>query len=300
MPPKKKADVKADKAEKLKPKASVSKSPEKSQPKAADTKLKATRSKDKVQPTPAQPEPAATRGRRSARQPSPVPDPTPPKELKSSKKSEPKADKNVKKDEVKTDKKDEPTSKVVTKPTATDNKDDDEQQIVKVVTKGGAAVDNFVIGKENFRVYQEGGKTYAVTLNLADLQENNNKFYIVQMLLNEQSGSMYVWNRWGRVGVPGQNCLKGPMTKDKAIQEYNSKVREKTGKGYREIEIKYDDEQAPKQAENQKPKKQNNVASKMDSSLVNLISLIFDVNVMNNTMKQIGYDAKKMPLGKLG
>ena len=38
----------------------------------------------------------------------------------------------------------------------------------------------------------------------------------------------------------------------------------------------------------------------MDSALVNLISLIFDMNVMNNTMKEIGYDAKKMPLGKLG
>ena len=51
MPPKKKADVKAAKADKLNPKPSVSKSPEKSTPKP-DTKLKATRSKDKVDPVP--------------------------------------------------------------------------------------------------------------------------------------------------------------------------------------------------------------------------------------------------------
>lgn len=38
----------------------------------------------------------------------------------------------------------------------------------------------------------------------------------------------------------------------------------------------------------------------MDSGLQKLINLIFDVNMMNNTMKQIGYDSKKMPLGKLG
>jgi poly [ADP-ribose] polymerase len=38
----------------------------------------------------------------------------------------------------------------------------------------------------------------------------------------------------------------------------------------------------------------------MDQGLQKLISLIFDVNIMNNTMKEIGYDAKKMPLGKLG
>jgi poly [ADP-ribose] polymerase len=38
----------------------------------------------------------------------------------------------------------------------------------------------------------------------------------------------------------------------------------------------------------------------MDNGLQKLISLIFDVNIMNNTMKEIGYDAKRMPLGKLG
>jgi poly [ADP-ribose] polymerase len=38
----------------------------------------------------------------------------------------------------------------------------------------------------------------------------------------------------------------------------------------------------------------------MDAGLQKLINLIFDVNIMNNTMKEIGYDAKKMPLGRLG
>lgn len=38
----------------------------------------------------------------------------------------------------------------------------------------------------------------------------------------------------------------------------------------------------------------------MDPALQRLMGLIFDVNIMNNTMKEIGYDAKKMPLGRLG
>ena len=38
----------------------------------------------------------------------------------------------------------------------------------------------------------------------------------------------------------------------------------------------------------------------MDDSMQRLMSLIFDVNILNNTMKEIGYDAKKMPLGRLG
>ena len=38
----------------------------------------------------------------------------------------------------------------------------------------------------------------------------------------------------------------------------------------------------------------------MDPRLKKLINLIFDAKLMNNTMKQIGYDPNKMPLGKLG
>lgn len=39
--------------------------------------------------------------------------------------------------------------------------------------------------------------------------------------------------------------------------------------------------------------------SKLPTSVKNLVQLIFDLKMMNNQMKEIGYDAKKMPLGKL-
>jgi poly [ADP-ribose] polymerase 2/3/4 len=80
-------------------------------------------------------------------------------------------------------------------------------------------------------VFQENGKTYSATLNQSNLDQNNNKFYIVQILQNETLGNFFIWNRWGRVGVPGMNALKGPMTKDAAIREYNSKHHDKTVKG---------------------------------------------------------------------
>eukprot|EP00828_Plagiopyla_frontata_P032895 TRINITY_DN4278_c0_g1_i1.p2 TRINITY_DN4278_c0_g1~~TRINITY_DN4278_c0_g1_i1.p2 ORF type:complete len:213 (-),score=36.17 TRINITY_DN4278_c0_g1_i1:546-1184(-) len=41
------------------------------------------------------------------------------------------------------------------------------------------------------------------------------------------------------------------------------------------------------------------VESKLPTPVQNLISLIFDMKMMNQQMKEIGYDAKKMPLGKL-
>ena len=44
-----------------------------------------------------------------------------------------------------------------------------------------------------------------------------------------RSGSYYVWNRWGRVGEPGQNALKGPFsTIDAAAKEFKKKFTEKT------------------------------------------------------------------------
>jgi poly [ADP-ribose] polymerase len=103
--------------------------------------------------------------------------------------------------------------------------------------------------------------------------------------------------------VPGQNAMKGPMPKDTAIRDYNEKHRDKTVKGgYIEIEIKYDDGDGDaKPNDDSKPKKAPKTGtSKLDASVQALINLIFDTNIMNTTMKEIGYDAKKMPLGKLG
>lgn len=39
--------------------------------------------------------------------------------------------------------------------------------------------------------------------------------------------------------------------------------------------------------------------SKLDKAVKSLVQLIFDLKMMNQQMKEIGYDAKKMPLGKL-
>lgn len=39
--------------------------------------------------------------------------------------------------------------------------------------------------------------------------------------------------------------------------------------------------------------------SSLSTAVKNLIDLIFDLKMMNKQMIQIGYDPKKMPLGKL-
>ena len=94
-------------------------------------------------------------------------------------------------------------------------------------------------------VFSSSEKTYDQTLNQSNLTFNNNKFYILQVLQKDNdANSFYFWTRWGRVGVPGQNALAGPMGKDKATDMFEKKLHDKTSKGeYTKIEISYDDEE---------------------------------------------------------
>ena len=50
-----------------------------------------------------------------------------------------------------------------------------------------------------------------------------------------------------------------------------------------------------KDGDDDEPETQSNLPERVQD----LIKLIFDMKMMNNQMKEIGYDAKKMPLGKL-
>jgi len=53
---------------------------------------------------------------------------------------------------------------------------------------GGAAVDEH-FDQDDCHVYQAGGVTYSKTLNQSDLQKNNNKFYIIQLLESDDKKS---------------------------------------------------------------------------------------------------------------
>lgn len=49
-----------------------------------------------------------------------------------------------------------------------------------------------------------------------------------------------MFNRWGRVGVPGQTKFMGPMDEAEAMKEYEKKLHEKSVKGdYRVLEMDY-------------------------------------------------------------
>ena len=67
--------------------------------------------------------------------------------------------------------------------------------------------------------------------------------------------------------------------------------------------MNYENDDDKKEPEKEKVKLKDDdepeVESNLPSSVKDLIKLIFDMKMINNQMKEIGYDAKKMPLGKL-
>ena len=63
-------------------------------------------------------------------------------------------------------------------------------------------------------------------LNQTNIGQNNNKFYVIQLL---QSYSSYVlFTRWGRVGEPGQHDKKFFHSLDDAQKEFKKKFSDKT------------------------------------------------------------------------
>lgn len=67
-------------------------------------------------------------------------------------------------------------------------------------------VDQYFSRAASYKVYvDKDNKIYAATLNQSNINNNNNKFYILQILVNENDPKDFVFfTRWGRVGVPGQ------------------------------------------------------------------------------------------------
>lgn len=113
------------------------------------------------------------------------------------------------------------------------------------------------------------------------MTHNNNKFYVIQVLKTTGKDEYFCFTRWGRVGVPGQNALKGPTSLDGAIGEYEKKLREKTISGdYRILDMDYGDDATAEEVE--KVMKDDAATCKLPKTVISLVSLIFDMKMINN------------------
>ncbi|KAG5275064.1 hypothetical protein AALO_G00143160 [Alosa alosa] len=155
---------------------------------------------------------------------------------------------------------------------------------------------------------------YDCMLNQTNIGNNNNKFYVIQVLTSGKS--YHCWTRWGRVGEQGAFNLSSPFSDvNKAIKEFEKKFKDKTknnwsdrqnfvthpGKytlievdGDEDAEIKVDTVDAP-----QSKVSKNVLPCTLDVPTKKLIELIFSQQMFKEAMEAMNLDIKKMPLGKL-
>uniref|UniRef100_A0A452R650 Poly [ADP-ribose] polymerase n=1 Tax=Ursus americanus TaxID=9643 RepID=A0A452R650_URSAM len=143
--------------------------------------------------------------------------------------------------------------------------------------------------------------------SFTNLQFNNNKYYLIQLLEDDAQRDFSVWMRWGRVGKMGQHSLvacSGDLNKAKEI--FQKKFLDKTKNNWEDREKfekvpgKYDmlemDYTTTTQESLQSPLKPE---SQLDLRVQELIELICNVQAMEEMMVEMKYDTKKAPLGKL-
>ncbi|XP_012504826.1 PREDICTED: poly [ADP-ribose] polymerase 3 [Propithecus coquereli] len=165
-------------------------------------------------------------------------------------------------------------------------------------------------GNPGIRVYED----YDCTLNQTNVGNNNNKFYIIQLL--KEDDHFVRWNRWGRVGEMGQLKIKQFKKLEDAKKDFEKKFQEKTKNNWAErdhfvahpekytlIEVQGEDE-AQEAVAKVDGGPARTVAKRvqscsLDPATQKLITNIFSKEMFNNAMALMNLDVKKMPLGKL-
>eukprot|EP00916_Digyalum_oweni_P014610 GHVL01023971.1.p1 GENE.GHVL01023971.1~~GHVL01023971.1.p1 ORF type:complete len:547 (+),score=90.13 GHVL01023971.1:3-1643(+) len=199
-----------------------------------------------------------------------------------------------------------------------DSNEEEEDKKPKTVTrivKGAAPVDIKCPQKDKYHVYKDAsGVVWDAMLNQTNVRDNNNKFYLLQLLKADDGPGCLVWYRWGRVGYDGQSTSVPFQNLSNAQNEFSSKFAAKTNyswpldmkdyvpiKGkYTLLQMDYGEDEIDKEAGDSTPKEVKKEApSKLHTKIQKLMELIFDLNMMKMRMAEIGYDAEKMPLGKI-
>jgi poly [ADP-ribose] polymerase len=152
---------------------------------------------------------------------------------------------------------------------------------------------------------------YCCTLNQTDLKTNKNKFYIMQITVN--NGSYQYFVRYGRIGEIGKKTLKTYSTLNAAVSEFTKIFKNKTKNVWGEkfipksgkyfmselttnIESDNDDDDDDTKDDTKDDVKTPELE---DKRIIYLLDLISDVNMLKSSMKRLNIDTKKMPLGRI-
>jgi poly [ADP-ribose] polymerase len=151
------------------------------------------------------------------------------------------------------------------------------------------------------------------------------------VLHSRTNSNAITWTRWGRVGDRGQSTTVGDGTLDDAIRQFDKKFKDKTGlnwadrandpkpRKYAYLERSYEDSSDDDDDDNikdeaaadgpgdDKGKGSDDAGtapppppeSKLEPATQDLLRLIFNHDFFAEAMREMNYDANKLPLGKL-
>ena len=111
-----------------------------------------------------------------------------------------------------------------------------------LVSNGEVELDQAVEDVARYRIVEAKpseyeDKYYAVTLNYTNVQNNNNKFYIIQLLQDIHTKKFGVLYRWGRIGFFGQVNYVIYQTFEEAREAFLIKLQGKLEYGYIKIKM---------------------------------------------------------------
>ena len=148
-------------------------------------------------------------------------------------------------------------------------------------------------------------RSYDCTLNQANIDQNHNKFYILQLLVG--NGIYYVYSRYGRVGENGKSQHKEFSNEYDAVKEFQARFRSKTGnmwtgdaKSFIHKTGKYmlmDTVIPDIEIIEETPVDGKKIG--LDDRVSGVVSMISNKDLMTTTMQQLDVDTRKLPLGKI-
>ena len=157
-------------------------------------------------------------------------------------------------------------------------------------------------------ILEENGKVYSCTLNQTDIRYNSNKFYIMQIIKTSDSSFTH-FTRYGRTGESGTSSGKTYSSQYTAINAFEKQFKTKTGNvfdtskpfvkkegKYFMSQVSYDDEldKVKDKIVPVVPLKTN-----LHERVQNLLSILTNVQFMQQSLISLNIDTKKMPLGKI-
>uniref|UniRef100_A0A3Q1IU60 Poly [ADP-ribose] polymerase n=1 Tax=Anabas testudineus TaxID=64144 RepID=A0A3Q1IU60_ANATE len=171
--------------------------------------------------------------------------------------------------------------------------------------KSSRKVDEHCSVAASGEVYED----YDCMLNQTNIGQNNNKFYVIQVI--KSGNTYYTWNRWGRVGEVGQSKLNEFDTPENAVKDFEKKFKDKTQNKWSDrmnfvshtvsmTDIIKDVDEGVDSVDGNIGKVNKNVLPcTLDKATKNLIELVFSNDMFKEAMECMNLDIKKMPLGKL-